>query len=124
MQITIKNAFKREIDRTKSFVSETATQAGRLTNAASEKLDQSDKGRAIKAAGNKVKVGATEVCNEVTAATEKVLKNINGTEAQIHIVELVEQQRRYNDILATRLAEALRRIDQLELQVKKLANER
>ena len=111
-------------DRLKGIASKVGTKATRLADDASEKMEQSPKGRAIKAAHNKAAAAVSEVFDGVSAATDKVLININGTEAQTHIVKLVEQQRRYNDILATRLAEALNRIDQLELQVKKLSNER
>ncbi|MBK7424332.1 MAG: hypothetical protein IPJ48_15315 [Propionivibrio sp.] len=41
-----------------------------------------------------------------------------GAEVLRQVVALIEQQRRYNDILATRLAEALARIASLEEQLK------
>lgn len=42
----------------------------------------------------------------------------------MQIESLLNQQRRYNDVLATRLAEALARIDKLEDIVKGLPRER
>lgn len=64
---------------------------------------------------------AGKVYEEATATGKKLGDNLSGAEAQARIAALVEQQRRYNDILATRLAEALDRIEKLETHVARLS---
>ena len=73
---------------------------------------------------NKTTETVSEAYKGVTDATGKIIDNISGAEAQQQIAALLEKQRRYNDILATRLAEALDRIEKLEQQVAKLSHER
>ena len=91
---------------------------------ASAKLDEYEAGRKAKEIGNKAADLAGEIAESVTDTTKKIGSNLSGEEAQVRIEALVEQQRRYNDILATRLAEALDRIDKLEKQVENLSRER
>lgn len=67
---------------------------------------------------------AGKVYEEATATGKKLGDNLSGAEAQARIAALVEQQRRYNDILATRLAEALDRIEKLETHVARLSRGR
>lgn len=87
-------------------------------------LDEYEAGRKAKEYGGKAADLAGEIAESVTDTTKKISSNLSGEEAQIRIEALVEQQRRYNDILATRLAEALDRIENLEKQVENLSRER
>lgn len=90
----------------------------------SEILDQSETGRKAKEYGSKAADLASKVVDEAAITGKKISANLSGEEAQLRIEALVDQQRRYNDILATRLAEALDRIEALERQVKELSCER
>jgi hypothetical protein len=74
--------------------------------------------------GGKVFDGAKEIGKGLSDATGKIGANLSGEEAHTKMQELVMQQTRYNDILATRLAEALDRIDKLEQQVERLSRGR
>lgn len=111
-------------DKAKLLVSSVTDVVTTATKTASDRLERTETGRTIKKAGVKTVDFAGEVTTGVSSAAEKAVNNINGTEALRRIEELVAQQRRYNDVLATRLAEALTRIDHLEQQVKQLSNER
>lgn len=91
---------------------------------ASTKLDETEAGRKAKEIGNKAADIGGKIVDEAKVTAIKIGSNLSGEEAQVRIEALVEQQRRYNDILATRLAEALDRIEKLELQVEKLSRER
>jgi hypothetical protein len=91
---------------------------------ASAKLDQSDAGRKAKEIGNKAADMGGKLLDEASVTAKKIGSNLSGEESQIRIEALIEQQRRYNDIIATRLAEALDRIEKLEGQVEKLTRER
>ncbi len=88
-----------------------------LGQGVTEKLESTERGQQALRVGLKaadvVKAGA----HAVAEVTGKVTDNLSGAEAHARIVEFVDQQRRYNDILATRLAEALSRIEQLESQI-------
>lgn len=60
----------------------------------------------------------------VKDAGSRLVDNISGAEVIVKIEELAAGQRRYNNILATRLADALDRIDQLEAEVRRLSDGR
>jgi len=87
-------------------------------------LEQSDTGKKAKALGAQATDLAGKTIDGVSTAVNKIGANLSGEEAQARIAALVEQQRRYNDILATRLAEALDRIENLEAQVARLSRGR
>lgn len=87
-------------------------------------LEASEGGRNLLAGTRRVKDAAGELYDGATKAGNKLVDNISGAEAQALVGELLAQQRRYNDILATRLAEALDRIEHLEQQVKSLSDAR
>ena len=91
---------------------------------ASAKLDEYEAGRKAKEIGNKAADIGGKFVDEAAVAAKKIGSNLSGEEAQLRIEALVEQQRRYNDILATRLAEALDRIKKLEVKVESLSRER
>lgn len=110
--------------KVKGLVGTVSDAVNTAAKSVSDRLDQSETGRAIKDVSTKAAGLASEAGAGVSIAAEKAINNINGTEALRQIEELVAQQRRYNDVLATRLAEALTRIDHLEQQVKQLTNER
>ncbi len=95
-----------------------------LINRGSNLLDQSDAGKKVKEMGSQAADVAGKVYEEATATGKKLGDNLSGAEAQARIAALVEQQRRYNDILATRLAEALDRIEKLETHVARLSRGR
>jgi predicted transcriptional regulator len=81
-------------------------------------------GRIAQEIGGKVIDGAKDVGRNISVATDKIGSNLSGEEAHTRIKELVAQQTRYNDILATRLAEALDRIEVLEKEMKALSHDR
>lgn len=87
-------------------------------------LDQTETGRKAKELGGKAADIGTKVVSEASDTAKKIGANLSGEDVQRRVEELLEQQRRYNDILATRLAEALDRIEKLEQQVAKLSHER
>ena len=91
---------------------------------ASAKLDEYEAGRKAKDIGNKAADMGGKLLDEASITAKKIGANLSGEEAQIKIQALVEQQRRYNDILATRLAEALGRIEILEAKMENLSRER
>lgn len=71
----------------------------------------------IGAGGKLVGVGGDMAQGFGNAATG-LFANLSGEEALAKIATLIEQQRRYNDVLATRLAEALGRIEELEKKIE------
>lgn len=114
-----------------SFLSSLKTLGTAITNVgtsavetASAKLDQSEAGRKAKEYGNKAVEISGKAFDEASVTAKKIGANLSGEDVQRRVEELLEQQRRYNDILATRLAEALDRIEKLEQQVAKLSHER
>lgn len=68
--------------------------------------------------------GVKVAAKEISDAGGKIGSKLSGEETHTRIQELVTQQTRYNDILATRLAESLDRIEKLEQQVEKLSRGR
>jgi hypothetical protein len=79
-----------------------------------KKLESTERGQQALWVGSKAADALKSGAQVVAEVTGKVTDNISGADAHARIVEFVDQQRRYNDILATRLAEALSRIEQLE----------
>ena len=71
----------------------------------------------VKGVGDKAVKAGGKALRQAANTGQKISDNLSGAEVQARIVALVEQQRRYNDILATRLAEALDRIEKLEKQI-------
>lgn len=106
------------------FTGALAEAASSLINKGSNLLDQSDVGKKVKEVGGQAADLAGKLYEEATETSKKLGDNLSGAEAQARIAALVEQQRRYNDILATRLAEALDRIEKLEAQVARLSRGR
>jgi hypothetical protein len=78
------------------------------------KLEGTETGQKALWVGGKTADALKSGVQAVAEATGKVTDNLSGAEVHERILEFVDQQRRYNDILATRLAEALARIEQLE----------
>lgn len=95
-----------------------------VAEGASEMMTSTKAGQKAAEIGGKVLDGAKEIGKGLSDATDKIGANLSGEEAQTKMQELVMQQTRYNDILATRLAEALDRIDKLEQQVERLSRGR
>lgn len=87
-------------------------------------LSKSEGGRTVLDAAQKTKDVAGRAYDGAVEAGGKLIDNISGAEATARIEELLAGQRRYNDILATRLAEALDRIEALEAEVKRLSDGR
>jgi hypothetical protein len=75
-------------------------------------------GKAIET-GKFITGAAVEAGQAITDAAGKLGANLSGEEVHKLITEMMEKQSRYNDILATRLAEALNRIEKLERQAEK-----
>lgn len=75
-------------------------------------------GWAIIGAGGKLVGLGGDVAQGVGNAATGLFANLSGEEALEKIATLIEQQRRYNDVLATRLAEALGRIEELEKKIE------
>ncbi len=109
-------------DSFKRFTSAASELTSELSSKVTQKLEQSDTGKKMLDAGTKATAVAKDVYENSADTANKMLKNISGAEVQAQVVALAEQQRRYNDILATRLAEALARIETLEAQVKVLSD--
>ena len=104
-------------DGFKSASSAVGSMSNDLKRRATQTLEQTDNGKQFLLAGEKVATVAGDIYDGAALSGNKMLANLSGAEAHASIVKLVEQQSRYNDILATRLAEALDRIQQLEKQV-------
>jgi hypothetical protein len=83
-----------------------------------KKAYEGTKAKAIEA-GKVITGAAVETGQATSSAAGKLWANLSGEEVYKRITEMVEQQRFYNDILATRLAEALNRIEKLEQKNKK-----
>lgn len=114
---SLTKSFKRFTDAAGELTSE-------VSNSAKRTMEQSETGKKILKAGNKATAVAKDVYKGAAETGDKVLRNISGAEVHAQVIALAEQQRRYNDILATRLAEALGRIENLEAQVKALSDGR
>lgn len=95
-----------------------------LVNKGGHLLDHTQAGKIAKGVGVQAVDLAGKVYEEAAATGKKIGDNLSGAEVQARITALVEQQRRYNDILATRLAEALDRIEKLEKQLARRTRER
>lgn len=89
-----------------------------------KELEKSEGGRTLLDAAKKTKVTMAKARDGAVEAGGKFVDNISGAEAVARIEDLLAGQRRYNDILATRLAEALDRIDTLETAVNRLSDGR
>lgn len=85
-----------------------------ISQSVAKKLEGSDAGQKALWVGAKTADALKSGAQAVADATGRVTDNLSGAEVHDRILEFVDQQRRYNDILATRLAEALTRIEQLE----------
>jgi len=95
-----------------------------FTEEYSKELVKRPGGQSVIDFANKTTETVSDAYRGITEASSKIIDNVSGTESQVRIAALVEQQRRYNDILATRLAEALDRIEKLENEVGSLFRER
>lgn len=87
-------------------------------------LATSEGGRKLLDATQKTKEAVAGVYDGAVEAGSKLVDNLSGAEVAAKIEQLLAGQRRYNDILATRLAEALDRIEVLEEEVKRLSDGR
>ena len=96
------------------FVKDVASQLGKHGNTILE--DNPKVKGAVDATGNVVK--------EVKKQTREVVEHLTGEAALAQAEKLLEQQRCYNDILATRLAEALERIAMLESRLNEMDNKK
>ena len=61
-----------------------------------------------------------EGLEEVKNRLDKIADNVSGAAALAEANGLIERQKNYNNILATRLAEALNRIQELEMRVSRI----
>jgi hypothetical protein len=95
-----------------------------MADGASELIGSTKAGQKAAEIGGQVADGAKKLGKGIADAGEKIGSNLSGAEAHTKIQELVAQQTRYNDILATRLAEALDRIEVLEKEMKALSRGR
>lgn len=89
-----------------------------------QELNKTEAGRTTKEMAGKLAKTAKDTVQGVSDSTTKIIDNISGAEANAKIQQLLETQQRFNDILATRLAEALDRIEHLEREVERLSNGR
>lgn len=111
-------------DSFKRFTNAAGDLTSELSNSVKQTIEQSETGKKMLDAGSKATAVAKDVYDGAAKTGDKVLRNISGAEVHAQVIALAEQQRRYNDILATRLAEALGRIENLEAQVKALSDGR
>jgi hypothetical protein len=106
----VKNARKEVVsDKKKGFFS-------RWKNEYRKELEKSNGGKATIVIANKLENALGDVYEGATEAIDK----FSGNEALAKTIKLVEQQRHYNDVLATRLAEALDEIKTLKARVVRL----
>lgn len=66
--------------------------------------------------------GVTEKATEITSAASDQLDAVSGKKILDLVEERLEMQSGYNDILATKLEEALLRIKQLEATISEMKN--
>lgn len=86
-------------------------------------LGKTEIGRTAKNAVSQTADAVREVGSTAASTAEDIRNTVNGAGTLNAVKELLENQRRYNDILATRLAEALCRIEQLEKKVGHASND-
>ncbi|MBI3595659.1 MAG: hypothetical protein HY203_00730 [Nitrospirae bacterium] len=68
--------------------------------------------------------GISEKISNISATASDQLDTISGAKILQLVEQRLELQARYNDILATKLEEALNKIRELEIQVEKLTETR
>ncbi len=95
-----------------------------FTSELPKELSKTEAGQKVLDGSRKVTHAIGDAYDGASNAGSKLVDNLSGAEAMMQIESLLNQQRRYNDVLATRLAEALARIDKLEDIVKGLPRER
>jgi hypothetical protein len=123
-------------DRLKDWTQGTVDAAGRATQKAAEvatdavtvicdKYQESGVGDKIQDLGSWTKEqldrsGVTAAAKTVTEQTSDVLDTVSGQKILEHMEERNVRQDKYNDILATKLEEALHRIEVLEKSLPKV----
>ena len=111
-------------ERVKGYKSAASGLGSAVSTKLTNVLEQSDVGKKAVKAGKKGAGLALDTIKVAQEAGGKVVGTLSGEEIHTRIKEAVDQQRRYNDILATRLAEALDRIEKLEQHVEALSRVR
>jgi hypothetical protein len=112
------------IDSLKKVTSAIGDLGTSVTEGASELIGSTKVGQKAAVFGGQIADGAKTFGKGIVEAGEKIGSNLTGAETHTKIQELAAQQTRYNDILATRLAEALGRIEVLEQEMKALSRGR